>query len=251
MTGRFIWYELMTSDVEAASAFYCKVVGWSCQQSAVTEQEYMHLQAGECGIGGIMAMPAMAANAGMNPTWLGYISVPDIDVAADAIKADGGAKYMDQTIPNTGRFATMSDPQGRPFYIMTPAMQGRSEAFKPRTPGHVGWHEYRGKDGEAAFAFYTQHFGWPADGEMDMGPMGKYQMFQIEDAQAGGIMRDDDFPNKGWLFYFNVADINAAKALLEAEGGTVFQGPHKVPDGQWILMGKDPQGAVFALVAPQ
>ena len=26
--GRFVWYELMTSDVEAAKAFYAEVVGW-------------------------------------------------------------------------------------------------------------------------------------------------------------------------------------------------------------------------------
>ena len=27
-TGRFVWYELMTSDPDAAIAFYTDVVGW-------------------------------------------------------------------------------------------------------------------------------------------------------------------------------------------------------------------------------
>jgi predicted enzyme related to lactoylglutathione lyase len=29
--GRFVWYELMTTDMEAAKAFYAKVVGWGTQ----------------------------------------------------------------------------------------------------------------------------------------------------------------------------------------------------------------------------
>ncbi|HUP00208.1 MAG TPA: VOC family protein, partial [Gemmatimonadota bacterium] len=27
--GKFVWYELMTTDTEAAKAFYSDVVGWS------------------------------------------------------------------------------------------------------------------------------------------------------------------------------------------------------------------------------
>ncbi len=29
--GRFVWYELMTTDMEAATGFYTKVVGWGTQ----------------------------------------------------------------------------------------------------------------------------------------------------------------------------------------------------------------------------
>ena len=31
--GRFVWYELMTTDVEAAKVFYGKVVGWGTRQA--------------------------------------------------------------------------------------------------------------------------------------------------------------------------------------------------------------------------
>jgi predicted enzyme related to lactoylglutathione lyase len=27
----FVWYELMTTDMDGAEAFYCAVVGWSAQ----------------------------------------------------------------------------------------------------------------------------------------------------------------------------------------------------------------------------
>ena len=47
-----------------------------------------------------------------------------------------------------------------------------------------------------------------------------------------------------------MADIDAAKARLEEAGGTVLMGPHEVPGGQWVIQAKDPQGAIFALIAP-
>ena len=36
----------------------------------------------------------------------------------------------------------------------------------------------------------------------------------------------------------------------QAAGGQIVSGPMEVPGGSWILQGMDPQGAMFALVAP-
>ena len=30
--GRFVWYDLMTTDLDAAQAFYTKVIGWGTKQ---------------------------------------------------------------------------------------------------------------------------------------------------------------------------------------------------------------------------
>ena len=51
------------------------------------------------------------------------------------------------------------------------------------------------------------------------------------------------------MFYFVVQGIDAARARIEASGGTVGHGPMEVPGGAWIVGGKDPQGAAFALVS--
>jgi len=32
MAGRFVWYELLTTDTEAAIAFYSHVIGWKTEQ---------------------------------------------------------------------------------------------------------------------------------------------------------------------------------------------------------------------------
>ena len=88
---------------------------------------------------------------------------------------------------------------------------------------------------------------------MDMGPMGIYQLFKAGGDEAiGGMMTKlDAMPVPFWLYYFNVAGIDAAAKAVEAGGGQVLNGPHEVPGGDFILQGLDPQGAMFALVGPR
>ena len=38
--GRFAWYELITTDVAAARAFYAKVVGWGAQDASTPDLAY-------------------------------------------------------------------------------------------------------------------------------------------------------------------------------------------------------------------
>ena len=38
--GDFIWYELLTSDADAAADFYGKVVGWTALDSGQPDMDY-------------------------------------------------------------------------------------------------------------------------------------------------------------------------------------------------------------------
>src|SRR3546814_19088760 len=82
------WNELMTSDPDAAIAFYRKHFGWG-QEGAFDMGDmgaYRFLQLGEVGIGAVMGvMPGVPA-----PMWSYYLGVDDIDRAAAAIPANGG-----------------------------------------------------------------------------------------------------------------------------------------------------------------
>jgi len=69
---------------------------------------------------------------------------------------------------------------------------------------------------------------------------------------TGGIMtKTADTPQPYWLYYFNVDAIGAAAARVKKGGGKVVNGPMEVPGGSWIVQCVDPQGAMFALVAPK
>jgi len=248
MSSRFIWYELLSTDADAASAFYSEVAGWKIQDSGMPGGEYRILHAGSSMVGGLMTLPEAAS--GMRPGWLGYVHVPDVDRAIGEIKAAGGTPLMPGTdVPGVGRFAMLADPQGAFFYVMTPAAEGESTSFSPGTIGHVGWNELHAVDGEAAWAFYSAQFGWAKSGEHDMGPMGKYLLFDAAGVETGGMVTKHSPAPPHWLFYFNVDDITDGATRVKAAGGAVLNGPHQVPGGQWIVQCQDPQGAMFALAS--
>jgi len=250
---RFIWYELMTSDREAAEAFYGAVVGWKMADAGQPGMRYTILSAGDRGMGGLTALPAEAARAGVRPGWLGYIGVPDTDGAVKRIVEAGGALHRGpDDIPNVGRFAMVADPGGALFMLLTPLPRPDAPPpADPMTPGLVSWHElYTSAGQEAAFGFYSAQFGWETAELMDMGAMGKYRIFGADGVQMGGMMeKPPHAPVSAWGFYVNVDGLDAAVGRIKANGGQVLMGPHEVPGGSWIVQAVDPQGTAFALVS--
>jgi predicted enzyme related to lactoylglutathione lyase len=244
--GDFVWYELMTSDVAAASAFYAKVVGWTIEESGMPGFTYLLAKVGDRQVAGLMGFsPEMA---GVPPCWSGYVLASDVDGMAEKVTTAGGSvKRAPMDIPGVGRFAVVADPQGAAFMLFrgdgTPAPD-----LPYMTPGTIGWHELHSSDWEAGFAFYEKLFGWKKDTAIDMGPMGTYQLFATGEMAVGGMMNDDRGPASYWLYYFAVEDIDAATARATDRGATVMMGPMEVPGGAWVVVATDPQGAFFALV---
>jgi hypothetical protein len=249
--GRFVWYELITTDTAGAKAFYANVVGWTAQDVPMPGMTYTLMSAADRQIAGVMHIPPEAKAMGVPPCWTGYVAVDDVDGAADKVKRLGGAVLKAPAdIPGVGRFAIIADPQGAAIALFKPdpGDPNRGSA-DPQTPGHVGWHELYTSDLEAGFAFYREMFGWRKGDVVDMGPMGPYQLFAIGDQVAGGMMRrPPDLPISVWGYYFQVGDIDAAASRVTAGGGKVMNGPMEVPGGDWVLQGQDPQNAMFALV---
>lgn len=256
-TGKFFWYELMTTDPKAAITFYGDVVGWVAQPfTNDSMDDPYHVVSGSAGpMGGIMAIPTEAKACGMRPWWGGYIGSADVD--ADVVRLTAaGAREMRaaEDIPGVGRFAVLNDPGGATFMLLRGTSGGDMPAAPAMATGHVGWHELYSGDYDADLAFYTGQFGWEKGEAMDMGPMGTYQLLSQDrvvafNGMTGAIMpRPEAVPVPLWLFYFSVADIDVARDKVEAGGGTVLQGPMEVPGGAWIIQALDPQGAMFALV---
>lgn len=250
--SNFIWYELMTPDLQAAQAFYSNVVGWTPKNWGGPDMPYVLMNVGEVGVAGLMNIPDEAKATGQPPAWVGYIFSPDVDKQTEAVRKAGGAVHREpDDIPEIGRFSVVADPQGATFMLMTPAPRQAPPELAPATPGRVGWHELYTTDWQAATDFYASQFGWTKDQSMEMGEMGTYQVFAVDGKQTGGIMnKPPQVPVPAWLFYFNVDDINAATERVKAAGGTVMFGPMEVPGGSWIIQAQDPQGAVFALMRP-
>ncbi|MGB7246858.1 MAG: VOC family protein [Methylovirgula sp.] len=250
MSGKFVWYELMTTDPKAAESFYSDVIGWRARDADMPNFSYTLFTADAAPVAGLMALSPEACAAGVRPGWLGYVGVGDVDAEVARVEQTGGKVHHAPTnIPSVGRFAVLADPQGAVFALFKPSAQGQSPA--QMTPGHIGWHELHAADGGRAFEFYSGLFGWKKGETMNMGPIGIYQLFTAGDSAIGGIFtKPAQEPTPYWLYYFTVPDIDEATVRVKDKGGKVINGPHEVPGGAFIIQCLDPQGATFALVAP-
>jgi predicted enzyme related to lactoylglutathione lyase len=247
--GKFAWYELMTSDLDAAGKFYSDVVGWTtCEQPSTGGLSYTTFNLRNVGIAGML-------NVGGHTAWIGYIAVEDVDAHIERIVEAGGKLWKPATdVPGMLRFAVLSDPQGAAIVVFTPNPNMPTPARPlPPTPGTIGWSELYTTNLDDAFGFYHTIFGWTKLNDMDMGPMGTYRLFDQGDHKEmgdGGMMiKPAQIPSSCWNFYFNVESIGAAIQRVESGGGTIMIGPMQVPGGGWIITGHDPQGAMFSFVS--
>ena len=246
--GRFVWYELMTTDVAAAKMFYTKVLGWGAQDASMPNLAYTFFTVGNAFASGLMGLPEEARKIGTAPRWIGYVGVNNVDATVDRIRHLGGAVLVPPTdLLNISRFSIVADPQMASLALIKWLKPRRQQLAELGEPGRVGWHELLAADCETAFDFYGELFDWQrADG--DIGPVGMYHLFTVRGQSMGGIYTKPPLvPAPLWLYYFNVRDIDAASERVKAGGGQVLEGPVEVLGGNWIARCADPQGAMFAL----
>lgn len=259
--GNPCWYELGTSDLDAAGGFYRRIFGWEVVDSGMDGFDYRLARSDDDMVAGLMS------NAGQEgsppPNWLIYFAVDDCDRSAADIGAAGGSVLKQPAdIPGTGRYAVVADPQGAVFGLLQPDMSQMSEAdrakaetggaFNQNKAGHGNWNELMSSDPKAAFAFYSGLFGWAKGEAMDMGEMGTYQLVRRNGVDIGAMMGLGASPVPAWLPYFGAPDAATATVeAIKAAGGTVHHGPIEVPGPAYIAVAQDPQGAWFAVVSAE
>jgi uncharacterized protein len=246
--GRFVWYELTTTDVEAAKAFYADVIGWGAQDASTPDLAYTLFTVGGVPVSGLMGLAEDAKKAGARPRWTGYVGVDDVDATADRIRQLGGTVLIPPTdIPNVSRYSVVTDPQMAALALVRWHNRGPEKPSTPGEPGRVGWHELFAGNWEQAFAFYRAAFDWQK-ADTDYGPMGAYQMFSTGGQTIGGMFtKPPEASVPFWLYYFDIGDIDAAAGRVRTGGGQILEDPLEVPGG-WIVRCIDPQHAMFALM---
>jgi uncharacterized protein len=245
--GRVLWYELLTTDMKAAEAFYTNVIGWHVVPFEGSPEPYdMWTLADGTPVGGVMKIPQ-----GMNfpPHWGMYVGVANLEEAVSKIERLGGSALSPVIeVPTVGRMRTMKDPQGAAFSVYESANPPQRPEEPPKV-GDVSWHELYTSDADAAMKFYTEMFGWRPTETMDMGPMGKYHMFGRAFGLGGMMNKPAEMAQvpPHWGLYVRVPDVHAGAGRVKASGGQILNGPMEVPGGDWVVNCMDPQGAAFSL----
>lgn len=115
--GSLSWNELMTSDLDAAKAFYPPVLGVTTRDVSMAEgMTYTLLQVNDRAVAG--AMPLDPAWGPMPSHWSVYFAVDDCDAAFAKALELGASKVMAPHVSPAGRFAILTDPQGGSFSII-------------------------------------------------------------------------------------------------------------------------------------
>jgi len=250
--GRFAWYELMTTDVAAATAFYTEVTGWRARDASAPGTTYTLVAVGDSAVGGLMSLPADARKAGATPRWVGYVGVDDVDAAAERIGQLGGIVHVPPIdVPDISRIAIVADPQMAMFGLITWLGADQERAVRSGALGCARWHELLAADAKTALVFYAELLGWQK-AETGFDPGGTYQLFSTGGQTVGGLCtKPATVPVPFWLYYFRVGDIDAAAHRAKAAGGEILEGPLDVMGGAWVARCIDPQGAMFALIGPR
>jgi predicted enzyme related to lactoylglutathione lyase len=243
--GRFVWHELLTPSKAGAHDFYSKAVGW-LKQAWDQDPAYTMFAAPSGPLGASIETRDAA------PHWRPYIGTLDVDATVAAATRLGARVTSPPTsLPNAGRYAVLSDPQGATFGVHASPTEPRPETDAQH--GDFRWHELAtSTDPVAAFAFYKELFGWDELGRYDMGPMGTYVLFGRNGKQIGGMFDKGKQGRPGiayWVGYVRVPDLHATVATVKAAGGKLLTGPMEVPGDDWIAQFSDPHGAVFAVLS--
>ena len=117
--GASSWWELMTRDYDSAVAFYTTVFGWSTQTMGdESELRYTMAMDGDQPMAGVMDASSFLPE-GIPNHWSVYFGVEDTDAALAEVVALGGSIRMPAEDTPYGRMATVADPTGTQFKIVT------------------------------------------------------------------------------------------------------------------------------------
>jgi predicted enzyme related to lactoylglutathione lyase len=113
--GCLTWNELHTPAPDKALEFYTGLFGWSKEEMETGEgnPRYIVIRNGERSNGGVMD-----AHRGEPPHWLPYFVVESRDGAIARTKELGGRDWIQMDMPQGGKIAVLSDPQGAPFAVL-------------------------------------------------------------------------------------------------------------------------------------
>lgn len=245
LTGKFVWAELASDDVAAASRFYGDLFGWTFHEVDGYVTAYNHDEP----VAGMFYYPR-PKNAAGKPRWFGYISVPDVKQAEQSILAAGGRiRAPLRKLPGQEAEAVVfADPEGALFGVAHFA-SGDPEDYLAETGDWI-WIQLLSRDVQKAGKFYQR----VADYELvENGQMNGFPQFLLASegyARAAisviSPKRQDIAPC--WLPSLRVDSVSATIAKTLQLGGTVLVPPR--PDlfaGRAAVIA-DPTGAAIGIM---
>jgi predicted enzyme related to lactoylglutathione lyase len=235
--GKFIWHDLLTTDLRLAGKFYEELFGW---QIDYREQYAVVRNDGKL-IGGILHLEPSDGRA-REGVWIPTVSVADVDAAAGLVEASGGRVLKGPLdMGKRGRAVLISDPQRADLLLLNAT--GGDPADSEAAIGDWLWDELWTHDLDAIEAFYEAVLGYD-----DIALGDAYDIFISEGEWRAGVRHVQDKKEPMlWVPVVRVADPQATAERVAALGGVVWIAPNEAPsNGDTALIG-DATGALLLI----
>jgi len=246
--GRWVWGDLITSDVAVAADFYGTVFGWTYETYGGEDDRdtYTLVLADGLPIGGMVFDQRALTDTVPSARWIALVSVPDVRAAAAAVEANGGKVIVaPRMLGERGETAVFQDPEGVPFGAV------RSKHGDPADyTGDLNewaWLDLWTDDVARATKFYQAVVGYDVYPVQQDTLRNGAHLVSGSYARAGVMQKNDPRATSVWLPYVRVANVKDTTDKALAAGGKVLREPVNL--GRAIVaVIADPTGAPVGVV---
>ena len=241
--GKVIWVDLVTGDVKKAAAFYHNVFGWDIRYGR--DGSFVRASYQGSPLATLSRYEEGEAPEG-EARWLISISVADIDAAAPAATKSGGEVLEGPAdLPDRGRYALVSDPQGA--LLMLLEANGGDPADEAPSDNSWLWAELWTDNPASSALFYKSVIGYKSKTFKDASGDKIVVFAHGNVARASMVKTPWDGVEPNWLPYMQVADVTATARQVLEHGGEIVIAPLVDSDGSRVAVVVDPTGGVFAI----
>ncbi|BDQ37689.1 glyoxalase [Pseudodesulfovibrio nedwellii] len=242
LNGKFVWFDLFTTDMTTAQNFYDRVFDWDFERANEGNAQVKNIMHQGQFVGNMIGRNSTSGDS----QWLSYMSVADTDHAFDAALSAGATGYTPpKEMPNRGRIAVVIDPQKAPVALLHSPVGDPPDA-KPRANGWIGAELWTNEVDEAV-AFYTRLGGYTSE-DVAVHDKVQYKLLLTDDRPRAGVVsipwKDVD---PQWVPYVAVENIKATVELIRANGGRILIEPQMDVRSGRVALFADPTGAVLGI----
>lgn len=244
LAGKFVWADLVTDDVRAATKFYSRLFGWRFNDYG----GYLVALNGERPLCGMFQRPRPKDRVA-EPRWFGYISVSSVERARRAVtKAGGRVMAEPKKMPGRGEQAVFADAEGALFGVIK-SSSGDPEDFLA-DPGDWIWIQLLSRDAKKAAEFYRAVGGYDIVENTTSNRLSDCVL--VSEGYARATVRTIPAANvkvqPTWLPFVRVTNVAESVAQAKQLGGRVLLEPRPdFLDGKVAVLA-DPTGAAVGIL---
>jgi len=243
--GKLVWADLFTSEPDAATKFYCGLLGWTSTSIDQKGKTYTIFSSEGVPVAGLA--PHSFAKENHPSRWIGYVSVADINATIAAVEKSGGKVHASaKKFPDRGFQAIVADSDGNPIGLLQSS--SGDPADDATRMGAWNWFELYVKDPQATTNFYHQALGFDVAPETNSDRKSDFVLSSNGNSRAGVAPIPENAKEPRWLGVIRVADLDQTLAKVAGLGGEVLVAPHSVEFGSRFAIILDPTGGTLGLV---